>query len=96
MNGMVFASVPAGPGSSGGPLINRRGEVVGITTWQFLVELMRFESFFYSKNDGFWFVVLVFVLFLCGCFCLFFVFRFGEFLGFGVRVHELCLLLVFV
>eukprot|EP00913_Durusdinium_trenchii_P025501 g23938.t1 len=35
VNGMVFASVPAGRGSSGGPLINGRGEVVGITTWQF-------------------------------------------------------------
>ena len=26
VNGMLFASVPAGPGSSGGPLLNRRGE----------------------------------------------------------------------
>ena len=27
VSGMIFASVPAGPGSSGGPLINQRGEV---------------------------------------------------------------------
>ncbi|CAE7684249.1 DEGP1 [Symbiodinium sp. KB8] len=35
VDGIVFASVAAGHGSSGGPLLDSHGDVTGVITWQF-------------------------------------------------------------
>ncbi|CAE7267658.1 unnamed protein product [Symbiodinium sp. CCMP2456] len=35
VDGVVFASVAAGHGSSGGPLLDSHGDVTGVITWQF-------------------------------------------------------------